>query len=31
MYYFDNYSVNTYKTVHKTRLIGVFAGNYWNE
>lgn len=24
MYYFDNYSVNTYKTVHKTRLIGVF-------
>ena len=25
MYYFDNYSVNTYKTVHKTRLIGVFC------
>ena len=24
MYYFDNYSVNTYKTVHRTRLIGVF-------
>jgi len=32
MYYFDNYSVNTYKTVHRTRLIGVFfVGNYWNE
>lgn len=22
---FDNYSVNTYKTVHRTRLIGVFC------
>ena len=24
MYYFDNYSVNTYKTVHRTCLIGVY-------